>query len=781
MQFFKMSSVSTNVEHDFDCLLKWMMSLQANVTHIELNELTSGRAFIDALRVIDSNYFNDAWMEVFKDANYEQSEWRLRANVLRKILKSVLKYNEEICNNVISKNILPNVMVIARDGSKEEIIKFIRIVVAAAVNGPGKDGMIKNIFDLEKSVQHTLMLTIQGLEFEGDNIGELEVECKSAVLLENNSASLADLSLRCEQMEKQMKHLTGERDSYVQEIDKLKHQLSLVCKGKEDSENERQREISELKIQIETLRDSLNESESARDQMAAEYDELLRQVQHSQMMKENSDNAEKMRKLVDEVDELRARVAEADALGDYVATLEKKLEVVGDLKAQVKALEELESNNLKLSVDFEEEQRKSHTYKLEAGVYKRQAQSLEQRLEEAVEKSLQLEKEKQLIADRLAVLDQEHDRTLWERNQLSSRVEELRKRLQADESKMDVDFLAGGKSSPRAEIDVDIESKIALAGDAPMEIKHMLFKLKHENRILTETLTKEREQQKKCFDQASEEKCRLQSIIGLAVYLCSLLLKLFCILVCFLIFLKLFFSDLEGKLSSLLIACAVNDRDNSGKSNCENVDPQQDVEEVCRLKGKISRLYECVADKEREIVNLKTAHMETLEKARQVIYHLDVALKMNADDSNYTVSDVEAMKARLVQNEATIEDLKEENNRQQIMFEQEERLITTAFYELAWQMHRKASEDRLAACLSDPVTFLAEQRKIVCTKPSSSSFLSTASNYAFSRSALLFLLLSVLVIIWSQMFSRSFGLTLGYLQAVISNDIFFHFTILFYL
>ncbi|KRX39011.1 Protein Hook -like protein 3 [Trichinella murrelli] len=702
-------SDSTNVEHDYDCLLKWMMSLQANVTHIELNELTSGRAFIDALRVIDSNYFNDAWMEVFKDANYEEREWRLRANVLRKILKSVLKYNEEICNNVISKNILPNVMVIARDGSKEEIIKFIRIVVAAAVNGPGRDGMIKNIFDLEKSVQHTLMLTIQGwifipffmakLEFEGDNSGELEVECKSAVLLENNSASLADLSLRCEQMEKQMKHLTAERDSYVQEIDKLKHQLSLVCKRNEDSENERQREISELKIQIETLRDSLDESESARDQMATEYDELLRQVQHSQMMKENSDNAEKVRKLVDEVDELRARVAEADALGDYVATLEKKLgsvqflldlyiEVVGDLKAQIKALEELESNNLKLSVDFEEEQRKSHTYKLEAGVYKRQAQSLEQRLEEAVEKSLQLEKEKQLIADRLAVLDQEHDRTLWERNQLSSRVEELRKRLQADENKMDVDFLAGGKSSPRAEIDVDIESKIALAGDAPMEIKHMLFKLKHENRILTETLTKEREQQKKCFDQASEEKCRLQSIIG----------------------------DLEGKLSSLLIACAVNDRDNSGKSNCENVDPQQDVEEVCRLKGKISRLYECVADKEREIVNLKTAHTETLEKARQVIYHLDVAVKMNADDSNYTVADVEAMKARLVQNEATIEDLKEENNRQQIMFEQEERLITTAFYELVTHQFGFGLSDLLFSCFAKAHCLLKNEKMNILPK-----------------------------------------------------------------
>ncbi|KRZ79607.1 Protein Hook -like protein 3 [Trichinella papuae] len=512
MRFLKMSGDSTNADHDLDCLLKWMMSLQADVTHVELNEITSGRAFIDALRVIDSNYFNDEWMEVFKDAIYEEKEWRLRANVLRKILKSVLKYNEEICNSVISKNILPNVIVIARDGGKEEIIKFIRIVVAAAVNGPGRDRMIKNIFDLEESVQHTLMLTIQGLVFEGDNSGELETECKSAV--SNNSASVTDLSLRCEQMEKQMKDLTAEKDAYIQEIDKLKHQLSLVCKRNEDSENERQREISELKIQIETLRDSLNKSETARDQMAAEYDELLRQVQHSQMMKENSDNAEKVRKLVDEVDELRARVAEADALGDYVATLEKKLEGVGDLKVQIKALEELESNNLKLSVDFEEEQRKSHAYKLEAGVYKRQAQSLEQRLEGAIEKTLKLEMEKQLIADRLAVLDQEHDRTLWERNQLSSRVEELRKRLQADENKVDVGFLAGGESSPHAEIDVDIETKIALAADAPMEIKHMLFKLKHENRILTETLTKEREQQKKCFDQANEEKCRLQSIIG---------------------------------------------------------------------------------------------------------------------------------------------------------------------------------------------------------------------------------------------------------------------------
>ncbi|XP_003366888.1 conserved hypothetical protein [Trichinella spiralis] len=80
--------------------------------------------------------------------------------------------------------------------------------------------------------------------------------------------------------------------------------------------------------------------------------------------------------------------------------------------------------------------------------------------------SLKLEKEKQLIADHLAVLDQEHDRTLGERIWDSSCVEELRKRLQADEN-------STWKSSPRAEIDVDIESKIALIGEpiSPMEIK----------------------------------------------------------------------------------------------------------------------------------------------------------------------------------------------------------------------------------------------------------------------------------------------------------------------
>ncbi|XP_003367568.1 conserved hypothetical protein, partial [Trichinella spiralis] len=86
--------------------------------------------------------------------------------------------------------------------------------------------------------------------------------------------------------------------------------------------------------------------------------------------------------------------------------------------------------------------------------------------------SLKLEKEKRLIADHLAVLDQEHDRTLGERIRDSSCVEELRKRLQADEN-------STWKSSPRAEIDVDIESKIALIGEpiSPMEIKPMFFKL----------------------------------------------------------------------------------------------------------------------------------------------------------------------------------------------------------------------------------------------------------------------------------------------------------------
>ncbi|XP_003368536.1 hypothetical protein Tsp_14162 [Trichinella spiralis] len=115
-----------------------------------------------------------------------------------------------------------------------------------------------------------------------------------------------------------------------------------------------------------------------------------------------------MRRLLDEVDVLWSHVAEADAVGDYVVTLEK----------------------------------------ISTGVYKRQAQSLDQRKQ----------KEKRLIADHLAVLDQEHDRTLGERIRDSSCVEELRKRLQADEN-------STWKSSPRAEIDVDIESKIALIGE----------------------------------------------------------------------------------------------------------------------------------------------------------------------------------------------------------------------------------------------------------------------------------------------------------------------------
>ncbi|KRY28071.1 hypothetical protein T01_4114 [Trichinella spiralis] len=220
-------------------------------------------------------------------------------------------------------------MVTARDGGKEEIIKIIRnVVVNATVNGPGRDGLIKSILDLEKSVQHTLMLIIQVVT--------------TVVNLKRNPNQQC-----CERI------------------------IELLC------------------LCIVNRWKSSHSLYFARDEMAAEYDELLQQ--------ENSDDAERMRRLLDEVDVLWSHVAEADAVGDYVVTLEK--------------------------ISFE------------TGVYKRQAQSLDQRKQ----------KEKQLIADHLAVLDQEHDRTLGERIWDSSCVEELRKRLQADENKMDVDFIAGGK------------------------------------------------------------------------------------------------------------------------------------------------------------------------------------------------------------------------------------------------------------------------------------------------------------------------------------------------
>ncbi|KRX33459.1 hypothetical protein T05_4157 [Trichinella murrelli] len=57
------------------------------------------------------------------------------------------------------------------------------VVVNVTVNGPGRDGLIKSILDLEKSLQQSLMLIIQVLEFEGDHSGELEAECKSAVFV----------------------------------------------------------------------------------------------------------------------------------------------------------------------------------------------------------------------------------------------------------------------------------------------------------------------------------------------------------------------------------------------------------------------------------------------------------------------------------------------------------------------------------------------------------------------------------------------------------------------
>ncbi|XP_003367782.1 conserved hypothetical protein, partial [Trichinella spiralis] len=114
----------------------------------------------------------------------------------------------------------------------------------------GASGLIKSILDLEKSVQHTLMLIIQ-VVFVYNFVIIVSVDFYSFFLLLPNW------------------------NSKVTTVVNLKRNANQQCC---------QRIIDLLCLCIVNRWKSSHSLYLARDEMAAEYDELLRQVEHFQMM-----------------------------------------------------------------------------------------------------------------------------------------------------------------------------------------------------------------------------------------------------------------------------------------------------------------------------------------------------------------------------------------------------------------------------------------------------------------------------------------------------------------
>merc|ERR1711981_39783 len=126
---------------------------------------------------------------------------------------------------------------------------------------------------------------------------------------------------------------------------------------------------------------------------------------------------------------------------------------------------------------------------------------------------------------------------------------------------------------------------------------------------------------------------------------------------------------------------------------------------------KTASLQDTLAKKDIEMQGMEERYKKYIEKAKSVIKTLDPKQNPNA------APEMSALRNQLGEKDRLIETLEQETEKARAVREMEERLISSAFYNLSMQMHRTAVENRLsnvhASSSQHGQSFLARQRQTI--------------------------------------------------------------------
>merc|ERR1711894_770979 len=124
-----------------------------------------------------------------------------------------------------------------------------------------------------------------------------------------------------------------------------------------------------------------------------------------------------------------------------------------------------------------------------------------------------------------------------------------------------------------------------------------------------------------------------------------------------------------------------------------------------------TQLSETIHKKDVEMQGMEERYKKYIEKAKSVIKTLDP--KQNPNASPETM----ALRTQLTEKDRLLETLEQETEKARAVREMEERLISSAFYNLSMQMHRTAVENRLSNvhASSSQVNINHRREFLICT------------------------------------------------------------------
>uniref|UniRef100_A0A673ZIV0 Protein Hook homolog 3 n=1 Tax=Salmo trutta TaxID=8032 RepID=A0A673ZIV0_SALTR len=655
-----------------DSLLTWIQTFGLEAPCKTVEDLTSGVVMAQALQKIDIVYFTDNWISRIKPEVGDN--WRLKISNLKKVLKGILDYNQEVLQQQINDFTLPDINLIGEHSDAAELGRMLQLILGCAVNCEQKQENIQTIMMLEESVQHVVMTAIQEV---GLFVKHLKGLC---ALLEMHFLHLDRIDV-FPPPNHQVAALQEERGSLLAENQILMERLN-QSDSIEDLNSPVGRRHLQLQTQLEHVQEETFRLEAAKDDYRIRCEELGKELTDLRGQNEELTSlADEAQSLKDEMDVLRHSSDKVSKLEVMVESYKKKLEDLGDLRRQVKLLEEKNTLYMQNTVSLEEEVRKANTTRGQLESYKRQVVELQNKLSEESKKTDKMEFEYKRLKEKVDSLQKEKDRMRSERDSLKETIEELRC------VKAQKEQLSTGEKTRHTPI-----------VDLCISLLEKLIRLQHENNML-----------KLAQEGSDNEKIALlQSLLEDANSRKNEL-------------------ETENRL--------VNQRLIEGQSQVEelqrNLQEQgSKAEDVSTTKlisdqlfgsfhlllfyrdaQKVEELEEALKKKDEDMKQMEDRYKKYLEKAKSVIRTLDP--KQNQGSA----PEVQALKNQLQEKERMLHSLEKDYDKTKAQRDQEEKLIVSAWYNMGMALQKKAAEDRLASTGSGQ-SFLARQRQATSTRRS---------------------------------------------------------------
>ncbi|PWA26824.1 hypothetical protein CCH79_00000760, partial [Gambusia affinis] len=697
-----------------------------------VEDLTSGVVMAQILQKIDISYFNDAWITRIKPEAGDN--WRLKVSNLKKILKGILDYYQEVLGQHINDFTLPDVNLIGEHSDAAELGRMLQLILGCAVNCEQKQEYIQTIMVMEESVQHVVMTAIQELMSKetavtpggNDSYVDLDRELKKTIEELNDAlATKEEIAQRCRELDLQAFHAQEERDRLRLDFNELEERVAALQEEKssllaenqvlmerlnqsdsiEDINSPAGRRHLQLQTQLEQLQEETFRLEAAKDDYRIRCEELEKELLDVKSQNEELTSlADEAQSLKDEMDVLRHSSDKVSKLEGTVEHYKKKLEDMGLLRRQIKLLEEKNTVLMQTNVSLEEELRKANAAKGQLETYKRQVVELQNRLSEESKKADKMEFEYKRLKEKVDSLQKEKDRMRTERDSLKETIEELHC-VQAQEGQLTSGLFPLGRNEGSDSLAAEITTP---------EVREHLIRLQHENKMLK--LAQEGSDNEKIallqslLEDANRRKSELETENRLINQ-------------------RLMEEQSQVDELQKTVQEQGSKADDSSvlkKKYDEHVEKLQEVNNELLKKNaiidemepkynassqRVDELEEALKKKDEEMKQMEERYKKYLEKAKSVIRTLDP--KQNQGSG----PEVQALKNQLQEKERMLLSLEKEMDKTKSQRDHEEKLIVSAWYNMGISLQKKAAEDRLANTGSGQ-SFLARQRQATSTRRS---------------------------------------------------------------